>query len=54
MKAEKILQDVSNCATRLRVIVKDSAKVDDKFLYLLYDLSAVFSVKIFPELVARN
>ena len=26
------LQDVSNCATRLRVIVKDSAKVDDKFL----------------------
>lgn len=26
------LQEVSNCATRLRVIVKDSSKVDDKFL----------------------
>ena len=26
------LQDVDNCATRLRVIVKDSSKVDDEFL----------------------
>ena len=26
------LQEISNCATRLRVIVKDSSKVDDKFL----------------------
>ena len=26
------LQEVSNCATRLRVIVKDSSNIDDKFL----------------------
>ena len=26
------LQEIDNCATRLRVIVKDSAKVDEKIL----------------------
>ena len=26
------MQEIGNCATRLRVIVKDSSKVDDKFL----------------------